>query len=75
MNKYRRRTAFVGVGALTAGLLLTSPQSAEAANLVLNPGFETAGGDGMPYCWEKSGGATTTLISPRLRMPTRVRRP
>ncbi|WOX12185.1 galactose oxidase early set domain-containing protein [Streptomyces sp. N50] len=55
MNKYRRRTAFVGVGALTAGLLLTSPQSAEAANLVLNPGFETAGSDGMPYCWEKSG--------------------
>ena len=55
MNKYRRRTAFVGVGALTAGLLLTSPQSAEAANLVINPGFETAGTDGMPYCWEKSG--------------------
>ncbi|MGX9883782.1 galactose oxidase-like domain-containing protein [Streptomyces sp. NPDC002276] len=55
MNKYRRRTAFAGVGTLTAGLLLTSPQSAEAANLVLNPGFETAGGDGMPYCWEKSG--------------------
>ncbi|MCX5237097.1 DUF1929 domain-containing protein [Streptomyces prunicolor] len=55
MNKYRRRTAFVGVGALTAGLLLTSPQSAEAANLVVNPGFETAGTDGMPYCWEKSG--------------------
>ncbi|WP_406122707.1 galactose oxidase-like domain-containing protein [Streptomyces sp. NBC_00989] len=55
MNKYRRRTAFAGVGALTAGLLLTSPQSAEAANLVVNPGFETAGSDGMPYCWEKSG--------------------
>ncbi|MFJ8055402.1 galactose oxidase-like domain-containing protein [Streptomyces sp. NPDC096142] len=56
MNTYRRRrTAFLGVGALTAGLLLTSPQSAQAANLVLNPGFETAGGDGMPYCWEKSG--------------------
>ncbi|WP_405991211.1 galactose oxidase-like domain-containing protein [Streptomyces sp. NBC_00986] len=55
MNKYRRRTAFVGVGALTAGLLLTSPQSAEAANLVVNPGFETAGSDGMPSCWEKSG--------------------
>jgi len=55
VNKYRRRTAFVGVGALTAGLLLTSPQSAEAANLVINPGFETAGTDGMPYCWEKSG--------------------
>ncbi len=55
MNKHRRRTAFLGVGTLTAGLLLTSPQSAEAANLVLNPGVETAGGDGMPYCWEKSG--------------------
>ncbi|WP_405877362.1 galactose oxidase-like domain-containing protein [Streptomyces sp. NBC_00005] len=36
-------------------MLLTSPQSAEAANLVKNPGFETAGSDGMPYCWEKSG--------------------
>lgn len=55
MNKYRRRTAFLGVGTLTVGLLLTAPQSAEAANLVLNPGFETAGSDGMPYCWEKSG--------------------
>ncbi|MFG2945115.1 galactose oxidase-like domain-containing protein [Streptomyces adustus] len=51
----RRRTAFVGVGALTAGLLLASPQPASAANLILNPGFETAGTDGMPYCWEKSG--------------------
>ncbi|MGV9243065.1 galactose oxidase-like domain-containing protein [Streptomyces sp. NPDC003710] len=37
------------------GLLLTSPQPASAANLVKNPGFETAGTDGMPYCWEKSG--------------------
>ncbi|MFJ9864404.1 galactose oxidase-like domain-containing protein [Streptomyces sp. NPDC101165] len=55
MNKHRRRTALVGVGALTAGLLLTSPQSAVAANLVKNPGFETAGTDDMPYCWEKSG--------------------
>ncbi|MGW7409225.1 galactose oxidase-like domain-containing protein [Streptomyces sp. NPDC054833] len=55
MNLHRRRTALVGVGALTAGLLLTSPQSAEAANLVKNPGFETAGTDDMPYCWEKSG--------------------
>lgn len=55
LTKHRRRTALVGVGALTAGLLLTTPQSAEAANLVKNPGFETAGGNGMPYCWEKSG--------------------
>ncbi|MEU6063276.1 MULTISPECIES: galactose oxidase-like domain-containing protein [Streptomyces] len=55
MNLHRRRTALVGVGALTAGLLLTSPQSAEAANLVKNPGFESAGTDDMPYCWEKSG--------------------
>ncbi|MGW7260108.1 galactose oxidase-like domain-containing protein [Streptomyces sp. NPDC054834] len=51
----RRRTALAGVGALTVGLLLTSPQSAEAANHIRNPGFETAGTDGMPYCWEKSG--------------------
>ncbi|MFF2845236.1 galactose oxidase-like domain-containing protein [Streptomyces sp. NPDC058001] len=51
----RRAAAFLGVSALTAGLLLTSPQSASAANLVKNPGFETAGTDGMPYCWEKSG--------------------
>ncbi|WP_406320842.1 galactose oxidase-like domain-containing protein [Streptomyces sp. NBC_00519] len=53
--RHRRRTALVGVGTLTAGLLLTSPQSAEAANLVKNAGFETAGTDGMPSCWEKSG--------------------
>lgn len=53
--KYRRRTALAGVGALTVGLLLTAPQAAQAANLVKNPGFETAGGDDMPYCWEKSG--------------------
>ncbi|MGW3207334.1 galactose oxidase-like domain-containing protein [Streptomyces sp. NPDC001135] len=55
MSRYRRRTALVGVGALTAGLLLTSPQSAEAANLIKNPGFETAGTGDMPYCWEKAG--------------------
>ncbi|ANP49123.1 hypothetical protein J2Z21_002279 [Streptomyces griseochromogenes] len=55
MNEHRRRTALVGVGALTAGLLLTAPQPAEAANLVKNPGFESAGPDDMPYCWEKSG--------------------
>ncbi|MEU5539890.1 galactose oxidase early set domain-containing protein [Streptomyces sp. NPDC020362] len=55
MNKRRRRTALVGVGALTTGLLLTAPQPAQAANLVQNPGFETAGTDGMPSCWEKSG--------------------
>ncbi|MFJ3809868.1 galactose oxidase-like domain-containing protein [Streptomyces sp. NPDC090073] len=55
MNTRRRRTALAGVGALTAGLILTSPQHAEAANLVQNPGFETAGTDGMPACWEKSG--------------------
>ncbi|MFE9447094.1 galactose oxidase-like domain-containing protein [Streptomyces sp. NPDC006739] len=52
---YRRSAALAGAGALTAGLLLTAPQPAEAANLVKNPGFETAGTDGMPYCWEKSG--------------------
>jgi hypothetical protein len=40
---------------LTGGLLLTTPQPASAANLVKNPGFETAGGDDMPYCWKKSG--------------------
>ncbi|MGW0369607.1 galactose oxidase-like domain-containing protein [Streptomyces coeruleorubidus] len=55
MNKYRRRTALVGVGALTAGLLLTAPQPASAANLIRNPGFETAGTGDMPYCWKKSG--------------------
>lgn len=55
VSRDRRRTALVGVGALTAGLLLTSPQSASAANLVKNPGFETAGSDDMPYCWKKSG--------------------
>ncbi|MER6571950.1 galactose oxidase early set domain-containing protein [Streptomyces sp. NPDC001093] len=55
MSKYRRRTALAGVGALTAGLLLTAPQPAQAANLIKNPGFETAGSGDMPYCWEKSG--------------------
>ncbi|MGW0615333.1 galactose oxidase-like domain-containing protein [Streptomyces sp. NPDC002788] len=55
MNKYRRRTALAGVGALTAGLLLTAPQPASATNLIKNPGFETAGAGDMPYCWEKSG--------------------
>ncbi|GAA3974723.1 MULTISPECIES: galactose oxidase-like domain-containing protein [Streptomyces] len=55
MNRHRRRSAFLAVTGLTAGLLLTSPQPASAANLIKNPGFETAGTDGMPYCWEKSG--------------------
>ncbi|RPE41142.1 glyoxal oxidase-like protein [Streptomyces sp. Ag109_O5-1] len=55
MTLRRRRTALLGVGALTAGLLLAAPQAAQAANLVTDPGFETAGTDGMPYCWEKSG--------------------
>ncbi|MEU1028790.1 galactose oxidase early set domain-containing protein [Streptomyces mirabilis] len=36
-------------------MLLVSPQPASAANLVTNPGFETDGTGGMPYCWEKSG--------------------
>ncbi|GAA4299210.1 hypothetical protein GCM10023086_14160 [Streptomyces venetus] len=40
---------------LTSGLLLTAPQPASAANLIRNPGFETAGPGDMPYCWEKSG--------------------
>ncbi|MEU7320485.1 galactose oxidase early set domain-containing protein [Streptomyces griseoviridis] len=55
VRTHRRRTALVGVGALTAGLLLTAPQQAAAANLVVNAGFETAGPDGMPSCWERSG--------------------
>ncbi|MEU4083771.1 galactose oxidase early set domain-containing protein [Streptomyces aureus] len=51
----RRGTALLAVTGLAAGLLLGSPQPASAANLVTNPGFETAGTDGMPSCWEKSG--------------------
>ncbi|MFE0536107.1 galactose oxidase-like domain-containing protein [Streptomyces nigra] len=51
----RSRTALLAVMGLTGGLLLTAPQPASAANLVKNPGFETAGGDDMPYCWKKSG--------------------
>ncbi|MFJ8545485.1 galactose oxidase-like domain-containing protein [Streptomyces sp. NPDC093586] len=43
------------MSALTGGLLLTAPQPASAANLIKNPGFETAGTGDMPYCWEKSG--------------------
>ncbi|MEU3887486.1 galactose oxidase-like domain-containing protein [Streptomyces sp. NPDC029041] len=55
MNLRRRTTALLSVAGLTSGLLLSAPQSASAANLIKNPGFETAGTDGMPYCWEKSG--------------------
>ncbi|MFE2627644.1 galactose oxidase-like domain-containing protein [Streptomyces sp. NPDC059374] len=54
----RSRTALLAVTGLTGGLLLTAPQPASAANLVKNPGFETAGSGGgadMPYCWERSG--------------------
>ena len=51
----RRATALAAVGALTTGLLLTAPQPAVAANLVQNPGFETAGAGDMPYCWSRSG--------------------
>ena len=53
--RQRRRTALLAVGTLTVGLLLTTPQSASAANLIKNPGFETAGSGDMPYCWSKSG--------------------
>lgn len=45
----------LAVTGLTGGLLLAGPQPASAANLIKNAGFETAGTDGMPYCWEKSG--------------------
>ncbi|MCE7045637.1 galactose oxidase-like domain-containing protein [Streptomyces purpurascens] len=55
MNRRRRSTALLAVAGLTSGLLLASPQTASAANLIKNPGFETAGTGGMPYCWEKSG--------------------
>ncbi|WSS89624.1 galactose oxidase early set domain-containing protein [Streptomyces sp. NBC_01176] len=55
MVRPRRSTSLLAVAGLAAGLLLVSPQSASAANLVTNPGFETAGTDGMPSCWEKSG--------------------
>ncbi|MEG3630552.1 galactose oxidase early set domain-containing protein [Streptomyces poriticola] len=55
MTPRRRRTALLAVGALTTGLLLTAPQPASAANLITNPGFETAGTGDMPYCWSKSG--------------------
>ncbi|AKZ57835.1 Secreted protein [Streptomyces ambofaciens ATCC 23877] len=56
MRRPRRRTsALLAVSALTGGLLLTAPQPASAANLITNPGFETAGTGGMPYCWSKSG--------------------
>ncbi len=51
----RPRTALLAVLGLTGGLLLTAPQPASAANLIKNPGFETAGTDDMPYCWKKSG--------------------
>ncbi|MFI5757397.1 galactose oxidase-like domain-containing protein [Streptomyces sp. NPDC051569] len=51
-----RRTALLAVAALTGALLLGVQQPASAgANLIQNPGFETPGVDGMPYCWEQSG--------------------
>ncbi|MET9830686.1 galactose oxidase-like domain-containing protein [Streptomyces sp. NPDC006385] len=50
-----RRTALLAVMSLTGALVLTSPQSASAANLIKNPGFETEGTGDMPYCWQKSG--------------------
>ncbi|MGW1956665.1 galactose oxidase-like domain-containing protein [Streptomyces sp. NPDC001920] len=53
--RYRTRTALLAVMGLTGGLLLTAPPPASAANLIKNPGFETAGSDDMPYCWKKSG--------------------
>ncbi|WP_405673456.1 galactose oxidase-like domain-containing protein [Streptomyces uncialis] len=53
----RRRTALIGVAAIVGGLLLAAPPPASAANLLTNPGFETAGaaGSDMPHCWAKSG--------------------
>ncbi|MDT9698857.1 galactose oxidase-like domain-containing protein [Streptomyces sp. P17] len=53
--RHRRRTALFAVGVLTAGLLLTTPHPASAANLIKNAGFETAGTGDMPFCWSKSG--------------------
>ncbi|MFD7286080.1 galactose oxidase-like domain-containing protein [Streptomyces sp. NPDC059863] len=51
-----RRTALLALLALTGGLLFATERPAMAgANLVKNPGFETPGTDGMPYCWERSG--------------------
>jgi hypothetical protein len=64
----------MGVGALTAGLLLTAPQPASAANLIRNPGFETAGTDDMPY-WRSPAGATTTSPSPPRPTRTAAARP
>ncbi len=55
VTRRRRTTAILAVAGLTGGLMLSSPQSASAANLIKNPGFETAGTGDMPYCWEKSG--------------------
>ncbi|HZF92010.1 galactose oxidase-like domain-containing protein [Streptomyces sp.] len=50
-----RRTAVLAALGLAGGLLLTTPQPASAANLIKNPGFETAGTGDLPYCWQKSG--------------------
>jgi hypothetical protein len=55
VNQRRRRTALLAVAGLTGALMLGSPQPASAANLIKNPGFETAGTGDMPYCWQKSG--------------------
>ncbi|WP_351234959.1 galactose oxidase early set domain-containing protein [Streptomyces sp. NPDC002133] len=49
-------TAFILAAVAAPFVLLSVPQEAEAGtNLVINPGFESAGTDDMPACWEKSG--------------------
>ncbi|CAM5492860.1 hypothetical protein SALBM311S_11404 [Streptomyces alboniger] len=72
MKRHRRRSALLAVAGLTGGLLLASPQPASAANLVKNPGFETAGTGDMPYCWEESGrGDNDFALLDRGRRPQR----
>ncbi|GAA1878888.1 galactose oxidase-like domain-containing protein [Streptantibioticus ferralitis] len=54
----RRRSAGALLLAVVTsmGLLLSgSPAAHAGSNLLVNPGFESVGPDGMPTCWEKSG--------------------
>ncbi|MFD8077733.1 galactose oxidase-like domain-containing protein [Streptomyces sp. NPDC059718] len=49
-------TAFILAAVAAPFVLLSAPPQAQAGtNLIVNPGFETAGTRDMPACWERSG--------------------
>ncbi len=55
-RRTRAASALLLATGASMGLLLATPHPARAgSNLVVNPGFESTGSDGMPTCWEKAG--------------------